>query len=79
MLSPIRQHLKELRILCTGRVDIDCNLEKDLWHGKNIVIIADSVVIVQNNCEFDVSGIDGENFEQSAPNGKKFSCDGEAW
>jgi hypothetical protein len=66
----------ELRILCTGRIDIDCNLEKDRWHGKNIVIIADSVVIVQN-CEFDVSGIDGENFEQSAPNGQNSSCDGE--
>ncbi|CAF0892686.1 unnamed protein product [Adineta ricciae] len=65
------EQISEVRFYIKNVFNIDENLENQLWHGKNIVIIADKVHI-WNTCIIDVSG---RGHDQTA--GKKRARDGE--
>ena len=60
----------EIRILCTERLSIDCDLVNSDWHGINIVIVANKIE-VKCGCLFDVSGLDAPHHTFPAARDRK--------
>jgi hypothetical protein len=60
---------EELHIIGLMLVIIDCDLESANWHGTNVVIVADHLVVHKDVC-WDVSGLDIQDRFQKAPNGQ---------
>ena len=57
---------EELHIVGLTSIIVDCDLEYTDWHGVNIVVVADRLVVHNDIC-FDVSGMDvKEKFEKAA-------------
>lgn len=53
----------EVQIIGIASVHIDCHLENDTWHEKNIVIVTDKIFIVNANVEWNVSGRNDYTFK----------------
>jgi hypothetical protein len=48
--------VQEIEIIGWKSVHIDCDLGKDTWHGINIGIITDKLVVIDDKCVWNVSG-----------------------
>jgi hypothetical protein len=78
----IKQHVcpsvSELRIFCQSALHIDCDLEHSVWHGTNLVIIADNLFVHGQRC-WDVSGNNNAHkFPSPAPDGEQPGQDGKS-
>lgn len=48
---------QEVQIIGLATVHVDCNLENVIWHGMNVVVIADKIIITEDQpVLWDVSG-----------------------
>lgn len=70
---------EEIHIVGLDSVHIDCDLEKDLWHGTNVVIVTNKLFVDVEDVCWDVSGQDALTFEtEVAPSGHHPGEDGKA-
>ena len=68
---------EELHILGLSAVIIDCGLDNDAWHGINVVLATDRL-IVHEEVTWDVSGIESNETMQKAPDGIAPGSNGKA-
>ena len=70
---------QEIQIVGLVSVHIDCDLEHEIWHGINVVVITDKLFVDVENVCWDVSGQNAANFElETAPSGQHPGNDGMA-
>ncbi|XP_075145075.1 uncharacterized protein LOC142220069 [Haematobia irritans] len=53
-------NIEEVRFVSTDCLHLDIDFKKDLWHGKNIVILT-RALIIYGEVEIDVSGLDSSH------------------
>lgn len=62
--------VEEVRFIKAGVIHIDADLQNAIWHGKNIVVVADTVIISSlKPVVWDVSGKDAEDSVSAEPAG----------
>lgn len=59
--SPILSHVEEVRFVGAGVIHIDADLSSTIWHGKNIVVHGETLIVSEEKCiTWDVSGKDAD-------------------
>lgn len=52
------EQVEELRFICYSALHVDCDLNRDVWHGTNITIVTDKLLVHGELRCWDVSGED---------------------
>lgn len=59
--SPRFSHIEEVRFVGVGVMHIDADLSRSVWHGKNIVVHGETLIVSEGKCiTWDVSGEDAD-------------------
>lgn len=74
----VDQRVEEVHLVASEVVYIDCNLQQDQWHGKNILVISKKIEAIIPDLVWDLSGESGLNANLSrAMDGTCDSMDGQ--
>lgn len=68
--NPNFPNIEEVRFVNFGAVHVDKNLTDTHWHGKNLVVLADAIIISEDEVvTWNVSGNDGKPLENNSSPG----------
>ena len=62
----------EIQIVGLACVHIDCDLDREAWHGTNVAVVTDKL-FVDEEVRWDLSGHEGENVKLNLPTGGYFT------
>jgi hypothetical protein len=84
IVSEIKKQMTDLKEECNAQevqmiglasVHVDCDLDRDIWHGINVVVVTDKLFVDGNFC-WDVSGQSSDDQLGTAPSGQQPGDDG---